>query len=471
MMRNLRSAIIGCCCALVISAANPTLAADASAPASAPASHKSHEKAATGVVSLDVYGEGQSRLHLLTAERAAPGEKPMLAYTRSEDGGATWTARVPVGEGQPSPDPVKRGNDAQIVAAGDHLVAAWTTGADNKMGRGPLATAVSHDGGKTWKPGPSPSDARGVVDHAFTDLAADEAGGFHAVWLDNRPSSPPPVIDGRKLVASDQLPVAGGSTARPDTPAGPAPVASDSDSRAEAPTVVRAHSPAKALRYARSTNGGNSWSANLTLDAACCECCWNSVLTLPSGKVCVLYRDKDPRDMALIQSADAGQTWGKPVTVGAFNWGFTGCPHVGGAITAGGEQGRDLCAVVWTAKGGDEVGVFALSSTDGGKTWSSPAPLGGPQSSRPDVAGSADGSRLLAVWDAFVDAGPDVGNAAFTSSSSDGGKTWSPPVRVSESGKSVTYPRVVRVPDGFRVFWTEQAGGGKPVKWVSRVVE
>jgi Neuraminidase (sialidase) len=416
-----RISAVACCAVALTPMPSWTRAAEVPAPA-ASASHKSHAKTTAGVVGLDIYAEGTSRLHLLTAERLAAGQKPRLAYTRSEDGGATWTKPVPVGEGQPTADPVKRGNDAQIVAAGNHLVAAWTTGADNKMGRGPLATSISTDGGKTWTPGPSPSDAAGIVDHAFTDLAADDQGNLHAVWLDNRPTFPPTEM------------------------------------------------PAKALRYARSTDGGRSWSKNLTLDAACCECCWNSLLTLPGGKVCVLYRDKDPRDMALIQSADAGVTWGKPVPVGAFNWGFTGCPHVGGAITATGEGGRDLAALVWTAKGGDEVGVFALASNDAGKSWASPTQLGGPQSSRPDVASSRDGKRLVATWDAFVESGSDMGNAAFASTSDDGGKTWSPSIQLSDSATSATYPRAVRSGDGFRIFWTEQVGGGKPVRWVSRVV-
>src|SRR3712207_7239577 len=59
----------------------------------------------------------------------------------------------------------------------------------------------------------------------------------------------------------------------------------------------------------------------------------------------LLYRDKNPRDMALVASADAGATWGEPVRVGRFDWDFDGCPHVGGGLataqTGAGIRARD----------------------------------------------------------------------------------------------------------------------------------
>lgn len=379
----------------------------------ADAAHAGHAvKGAIGVVGLDVYADG-GRIHLLTAERATSTAKPALSYARSDDGGETWSTPVPVGTGQPTPDPSHRGLDPQIAASGDHLVAMWTTGAQSRFGRGPLATSISTDGGRTWKPGRNPADDGLSTDHAFADVAADDAGNFHAVWLDGR---------------------AGENTG-------------------------------KGLRYARSTDGGQTWSPNVTLDAACCECCWNSLLTLPGGRVAVLYRDKDPRDMGLTISSDAGKSWSTPATVGAFGWAFTGCPHVGGSLAASDPTGKDLHAVVWTAKGGDDVGAFRLSSHDGGRTWTSPIRLGGPQSSRPDIA--ASGAHIVATWDEYVEDGKRSGNAAFAMDSRDGGKSWSAPVCLSAPEASATYPRVVPTRDGFRVFWTEQ-GGGKPARWTSR---
>ena len=401
--------------------AKPAAAAAPAAKAkSAKDPHAGHAKtpAAAGVAGLDVYVDGP-RVHLLLATRAAAKDKPRLSYVGSADGGATWSDPVPLGAGQSGPDPVKRGADAQIAAAGDRLVAAWTTGAETRFGRGPLATAVSSDGGRTWRPGPNPADDGLETDHAYVDLATDDAGAFHAVWLDGR--------DG------------------PDA--------------------------GKGLRYARSTDGGATWSANATLDGQCCECCWNAIQALPGGRVNVLYRNRDPRDMSLVASADGGRTWAEPVAVGAFDWAFDGCPHVGGALAggAGGDGGsadRTLFGVVWTAKGGDDTGVFALASPDGGTTWNPPVPLGGPQSNRPDVA-SPGGPRAAAVWDAYVDGGASV---IFSATTTDGGATWSDPQRLSDDAAVATHPRVIATKAGFRAFWTEQRPG-KPVAWVSKALK
>jgi Neuraminidase (sialidase) len=392
--------------------------------------HGSHGgKSAVGVLSLDVCSLGP-RVHLLIAERIAAGEPPVMRYLRSEDGGATWAAPVTVGEGQPGPDAAHRGLDAQIAASGDHLLAMWTTGATTRFGRGPLATAISDDGGKTWTPGSNPSDdGNDPGDHAFADVVADDAGTFHAVWLDGR----------GEQKSSDKSPGSAGG--------------------------------GKGLRYARSTDGGRSWSAVATLDAQCCECCWNSIIALPGNRVQILYRDRDPRDMALVSSTDGGKTWGKSTRVGAFDWAFTGCPHVGGALAAGdGNDAAKRFALVWTAKGGDAAGVFALASDDHGTTWSTPTQLGGPQSSRPDLARNGDG-HLAAVWDAYVDdAAGHSGNRAFVARSTDDGKTWSTPTALSALDASATYPRVIpTVGGGFRVFWTEQPAG-KPARWASQKV-
>jgi hypothetical protein len=397
--------------------------------------HVANGAASEGVTSLDVYAEGR-RVHVLIATKAgaAPAE---LQYLRSDDGGETFAAPVVVGAGQPGPEPAHRGADAQIAAAGDRLVAVWTTeGTEDRFGRGPMATAYSADGGKTWSAGPDPADDGTASGHAFVDVAADADGAFHVVWLDGRVSAASRVTGGASL-ASTQPSDAGLPSTR---------------------------SSGKGLRYARSADGGKSWSTNVTLDPATCECCWNTIKTAANGKVYVLYRDRDPRDMGLVTSDDGGATWGRPVTVGNFGWGINGCPHVGGGLgvseTAG--DGR-VYAVVWTAKDEAAHGAYALASGDGGKTWGEAVRLGDSRSWHADVV--CAGGEVFAVWDAYVDGG----TAVFTAKSSDG-KAWSAPVRLSGTGESATHPRVVRTPAGVRAFWTVRSGDG-PVRWVGRKLD
>jgi Neuraminidase (sialidase) len=267
-----------------------------------------------------------------------------------------------------------------------------------------MAVALSSDGGKTWKPGGNPADDGQTGGHAFIDILADRQGVFHLVWLDTR-------------------------------------------------------GPGKGLRYSRSTDGGATWSANVTLDPATCECCWNTLALGPGGQLAVLYRQRSPRDMALITSNDGGSTWGRPATVGEFNWAIDACPHVGGGLAY---LSHSLCAAVWTAKDASTHGAYVLNSPDGGRTWSQPEHLGDSGSWHADLA-SDGAAEVWAVWDAYLDGG----QAVFAARSGDGGKNWSSPQRLSEVGASATHPRVVWTPAGFRAFWTQHQEGGDSI-WTMR---
>ena len=366
--------------------------------------HKAPREVVPGVSSLDVCANDDS-VHLLLAVQQ-PGAAAQLRYLRSSDGGETWTSPVLLGESQPATIG-KRGMDAQIAAAGDLLVAVWPTTGTDRMGRGPMATATSSDGGRTWRAGPNPSDSGLTIGHSFIDVLADVAGTFHLVWLDSR----------------------------------------DGD--------------AKGLRYARSSDGGATWSANQTLDGDTCECCWNCVVAAPDGQIAVLYRDANPRDMAIVTSPDAGRSWTPPFTVGAFDWAIMACPHVGGALAFTGA--RTVHAAVWTAKDADTHGVHVLTSPDAGATWGEPLRVGPPDASRPDVA-AGPGGELTLVYDAYVDGAQTV----FAATSTNGARSWSAPRRLSDAGASATHPRLVVTATGVRAFWTQREPG-EPTVWLSTV--
>jgi hypothetical protein len=360
-----------------------------------------HHDPEAGVVSLDLSVDG-NRVHRLIATRAT-SQPVVLRYDRSDDGGETFSAAAVLGTHQP-PTIAHRGMDAQIAAAGEQIVAAWPTAGTDKMGRGPIATAISSDGGRTWRAGPNPSDDGLTIGHSFIDLAADAAGAFHLVWLDSREGA----------------------------------------------------GAGKGLRYSRSIDGGLTWSKNLTLDPDTCECCWNTIAVGDGGEINVMYRRHDPRDMAVIRSTDGGKTWDRPVTVGAFNWQTSACPHVGGGIV---RDSTAMHAVVWTATSQALHGIYLLSSRDG-HNWTSPRRTGDESASHPDIG--CDGAGTLALaWDAYANGSQGI----FVTRSSDSGETWSPPLRVNEATASGTHPRIVWTACGARVFWTETPAGG-----ISRVM-
>lgn len=344
--------------------------------------HHGHHRAQQGVIGLDVYRDGGA-IHLLSAEQR--GEQTVLWHRRSDDAGVTWSAPVRVDGPGRAPRPTRRGDEAQIAARGDTLLAIWSVSGTGYGKAGPLSAGLSRDGGKTWRALTGPSDSGFTKGEGFADLVAGN-DAFHAVWLDNR--------DG-----------------------------------------------AQGLRYSALRNA-ETWAPNTTISTGTCECCWNTLL-MRDGVLRVLFRDKDPRDMALA-SLEKG-AWVKHGSVGNFGWRIKGCPETGGglAVTADGS----LHALVWTGHEG-KTGLYAVR--EGATRGSAPRRMGSPDARHGDLA--AEANRVAAVW--------DDGDAIFAALSADAGKTWSAPQRLSRPGVRATNPRIAVAGDAFLAFWTQLAPEG-----------
>lgn len=336
---------------------------------------------AQGVTSIDVYVDA-GKLHLLVGEQ--DGDATVLSYRQSADGGATWSqpARLP----GPGPRPVRRGDDAQIAARGDTLLAVWSVPGTGWGGSGPLAGAVSNDGGKTWTAAGTPSDSGLTTGHGFVDLRAG-AGGFHAVWLDGRDK-------------------------------------------------------AQGLRYARSADG-KKWTANETIAAKTCECCWNTLFE-QHGALHVLYRPGHPRDMEL--AVLEKDVWRKKGAVASFGWHVKGCPETGGALAATADG--TVHALAWTGKEG-QLGLHVVSQHAAG--WTAPRRLGTSDAQHGDLA--SNGVKVAAVW--------DEAGSIFAAVSPDG-RHWPAPHAISDKTQALN-PRIVAAGESFLLFWTEAGGNDRRV--------
>lgn len=401
-MKNLLSFLVLCASLVLISCSSPVNQKQnfSSTITKAPvkqARHR-HRKLPNGTLSLDIV-KHQNKFHMLTGTHQN-GEKA-LWYQYSSNQGKSWSTPVNINATKHIEANLTRGNDARLAVQGNNIVAIWASrvkGAPHNAG--PMQSARSSDGGKTWQQGSIPADWTGGS-HAFFAMDGNN-DTIKAVWLDSR--------NGKSSVKGSQ-----------------------------------------GLRYSQSSDGGQSWSKNMTLDNITCACCWNTAKFDSDNNFYVLYRDKQPSDMAL-GTINPQQKWQRLSSVGAFNWDFPGCPHIGGGI-AFQNNNHLLHSIVGTGHM-DHLGVHYLRSTDKGKTWTKPIQLGDESALHSDIAAQENG-RVIAVWDMRTEDGLSV----FYAESKNQGVSWSKPERLSKPGIRATHPRIVSNKSGFLTLWTESETG------------
>ena len=107
------------------------------------------------------------------------------------------------------------------------------------------------------------------------------------------------------------------------------------------------------LYGAKSIDGGKTWNKNILVyaspDPTVCECCKPSVV-VKENKVYVMFRNwlNGNRDLYLIQSNDAGASFGQAQKIGMESWKLSGCPMDGGSIVIN-QNGNP--ETVWNRKG------------------------------------------------------------------------------------------------------------------------
>lgn len=358
------------------------------------------------VQTLDVYAEGNTIHTLFSGIDVKTGEL-VVRYLHSLDAGKSWSSAVTVNKGIAPVKQSRRGNDFQVAAFGNKVLAIWKTSGGEPW-TGKLVAALSRDVGKTWSKIEGPvGEQYAKVDQGYMDVTVDRQGKFHIVWLDDREEA--------------------GNT--------------------------------QGLRYANfmDNQAKAKWQDHKDLAASVCTCCWSKIEADAKDKLHVLFREDKPRDMNLISSFDDGKSWQQPGVVWPFGWQFVGCPHQGGGLVAGEEdENIVLHAVIWNGKS-DNRGVFYSRSSEAGK-WSPVVKIGDDSSASGDIA-VIDNNQLAIVYTA----GDSEKKQVLMKVSGDGGRMWSKPLKLTNDGVDASHPRIVGTPNGFRVFWTEWLDNGDAI--------
>ena len=206
------------------------------------------------------------------------------------------------------------------------------------------------------------------------------------------------------------------------------------------------------IRFSRSVDGGVNWSAPVRVSDG--DATQGSVPVKAGNAVYVVFYDfganlsiRSDDFIKLDKSTDGGATWGTDVPVASVveipsplpGWGFrtNSFPSIGASPSGG-----DLYVVYASDPAGtDAADVFFRRSTNGGSTWSPPVRLNdGAETNAhqffPGLAVGPDGV-IHVVWYDTRGVGGSATNEEinlFYTSSSDGGDTWSANERVSPRG-------------------------------------
>ncbi len=201
--------------------------------------------------------------------------------------------------------------------------------------------------------------------------------------------------------------------------------------------------------FARTTDGGQTWQpASIIFDPGPTSfTIGNQIVVLPNGTLLDVFAtgDIDPGSKTtfkeeVIRSTDHGQTWSKPIVVGADGDIGVSDPVTGAPLRTGSglpdiavDRTGGAVYVVWEDarfSNFQREGIALAKSTDGGLTWSPPEQVNQvprTQAFTPSVTVASDGTVAVTYYDLRnATSDPTTLNTDYwIVHSHDGGATWS----------------------------------------------
>jgi hypothetical protein len=204
-----------------------------------------------------------------------------------------------------------------------------------------------------------------------------------------------------------------------------------------------------ALAFTWSYDHGATVSETWIAHDNTCECCRLGIAFAGPGRPVIIFRNifaGSVRDHAVTTFANRW-TPGPVYRVSVDDWKTEGCPHAGPSLTLAPDGSYHVARYT---NGTARSGLFYASSSDGGRNFSAPMPVGASDRSPSNPYLIAARNQLWLAWKEFD------GNKTTVPvmSSSNGGRTWSEPKIVADTADESDHP--VLVSNGAQAFLSWQ---------------
>jgi hypothetical protein len=317
-----------------------------------------------------------------------------IYVTSSDDLGRSFGPAVPVNQEPEAIDANGEGRPKIAILDDGTVLVTWTQTLDVPY-TGLIRFSRSTDGGKSFSAPVSLNDDGLVTGHRFDALAVTPSGDVLVAWIDKRDL--------------------------------------------EHALSVGAEYAGAAIYTASSHDGGKTFEPNRKLKDHVCECCRLSFAFDADGEAALLFRDvldAEIRDHSLAQGVE-GPEPPRIHRVTFDDWKINACPHHGPSFWV---DGQGTYHIAWfTAGERSGTGVFYSRSTDGGRHFEAPTPVGNTDrgASHPFVLGI--GRDVYLAWLE----GDGQESAIRLQKSTDGGQSWTSPVTVAKGSPGADHPWLV----------------------------
>ena len=332
--------------------------------------------------------------------------------------------------------------EPDAAAHGRTIVSVYQEGRYADGGAAAIGWATSLDAGATW--------AHGVLADAGTDRISDPVVAWddaHGRWLATAlrvgDQTTLPVFASADGTSWTLQAVARSETVPPGEEVGLDKDWLSCDNRPASPqrgTCYLAYSNivTGVLEVQASQDGGTTWSAAVAASAPGRGDLIGAIpLVLPDGTVVVVYSTSDLSSLEAVTSSDGGQTFSAPVTVATVQ---SAAPLLRAPPLPSAAETATGIVVVWpdcSAHPDCVANDIRLTSSTDGKTWAAPATVAhGGDYVVPAVGGSGDALAVVAYVRRNTSSSL-LGVRLFRSL--DGGATWGPAIRLDARPMQISW--------------------------------